>query len=259
MKHLHFEEISDTEKEEIKKVLEDSQEYSEGKIPLAYQYMFPDGKTFQALQDENGFGRLLVVKKEKIIFDFSKLVPSDVKFVTPTYFEKHPDDTAGNDWFREHGGWGAHLLWKKIFCGELKDPRQILNILHEAGHINNNNEEEFRVRKHLVHSAASNAGELQNFIAVDKKLAKLTSIMERKAWAWALTAAKKISRETGVDFCHLFSNFQDIKNYIRDCLRPYRSSREWIIRGGFDENFYKEMEKLFDRWKYVPGAEEQKT
>lgn len=243
------------EKEYIQKEAEQrytpSEEFLDGEKPLEYNFKFSTGEKFIAVQSNRGGGIIVIERSGKKIFDFADILPEGYKFVTPTYFKKHPNerhllDYTDNDW-RESS------KRKLIFLGEFKSPQDILILLHEIGHATSSGaEEDAKIRERLEddYYESLSSKDAVSKVLVSEEKAKIISKSERQAWAWALKSIRKIQKETGVDFKSLFSSFSDIKQYIDSALATHRRSFEWIIKDSYDEDFYKELQTYFDRWQY---------
>ena len=61
-----------------------AEEYLTGERKFEYFFEFPDGKKFEAFQDEDGIGHIIIKRSEKVVFDASDFLPAGFKFVTPT-------------------------------------------------------------------------------------------------------------------------------------------------------------------------------
>lgn len=257
MEKLHFEKRTDEAKKKFEDDFFSRPEYIAGEKPFEYQHVFSSGESLKAFQDEEGAGHVVIQRDGKTIFDFSSLLPPDFIMAAPKYFQTFPEKEEFDD---PIGRWSASLDLnrKLILLGEFISPKNILSLLHEIGHINADSPKEKKERQGLLLDVSADFIDLSK-LSSEKKLIRLKSKMERRAWAWAISAMRKVQKETGIPLSEIFPAFSDLKKFINDQMGGYRRHHEWIIRGGFDENFYKEMEKLFDRWKYTPDTEKQKT
>ncbi len=257
MNKLHFEKMTPEARKKFKDEYFSRPEYIDGKVPFEYKHTFSSGEVLEAFQDEEGIGHVIIQRDGKTIFDFSKFLPPDFLLVTPKYFQKFPKK---KQLFDSIGEWEANFNRRLIFLGDFKSLKDILSLLHEIGHMENNTPEDTEDRRRLlVGSPDDDFSVLPRAVSSEKKLAKLHSKIEREAWAWAIFAIRKAERDTGIKLSEIFPKFSDLKKYINDCLGGYRRSHEWIIKEGHDEDFYKAMEKLFDRWKYSSAVENKKA
>ena len=82
-----------------------------------------------------------------------------------------------------------------------------------------------------------------------EKEAKLRSISERQAWAYALRALRDMQRQ-GIDTQEIFPDFHSVKDELDSYLGSY--SRRYaldILRR--DPSFYEELKELFDRGRNI--------
>lgn len=230
-----------------------SEEFLEGKKPFEYDFKFSTGEKFIAVQSNRGGGIITIERNSKEIFDFANILPKNYKFVTPTYFKKHPKEEGLFDYVDTD--WRETPKRKLILLGEFKSPQDVLTLLHEIGHAATpGTEEDMRTREQLeddYYEALSNKDTVSKVLFSEEK-AKIISRSERWAWAWALKNMRKIQEKTGADFKSLFPSFSDVRRYINDCLASHRRSFEWIIKDSYDKDFYKELQTYFDRWQYGP-------
>lgn len=228
-----------------------SPEFIDGEIPLEYRYTFPGGEEFRVRQDDSGKGIITLEKDGRIVFDFASLLPEQWRFVTPIYFKKHPD----RKWHNMYIPWTFNLEHKLIMLGDFKTPQDILGLLHEMGHAESTTMEDLESR----HNCAKQAFSIRKQgkappVSLEEEYARITSKIERLAWAWAVRIMKDIQAFAGVNLRSLFPKFANLKKYINDQLATYRRDYEHIITSGEDEDFYKKLQTYFDRWQYEkPG------
>ncbi|MEK7087190.1 MAG: hypothetical protein AAB958_00615, partial [Patescibacteria group bacterium] len=229
-----------------------SEEFLEGEKPFEYNFKFHTGEEFNARQSNRGGGIITIERNGETIFDFKNILPEGYKFVTPTYFKKHPDERYLLDYVDTD--WRESPKRKLIFLGEFKSPQDVLLILHEIGHAFTETEEEFKIREQIeegIHKASEDRDIILETL-MSEEGAKMASKAERNAWAWSLRTMRKIQQEIKADLKSLFPKFSDLKRHINDYLATHRRSYEYIIAQGYDEDFYKELQKFFDRWQYGP-------
>jgi len=247
-KNLKFE-APHVEREEYRRH-KPSQEFLDAETPFEYNFVLPGGEKLEAFQSKRGGGSIVIKRGNEVVLDFSELLPEGFKFVTPTYFKKHPKDSSLFDYF--DNSWGASMTRKMILLGELKKPQDLLTLFHEIGHSHDDSSEDVEELERIgsIEEELATTKDLEYKVLLSEDLAKLKSKKERKAWAGALRILRKIQRESGVDLRSLFPTFDDLKKYMNEALATYRRSHEWIIKQGYDEGFYKELQRLFDRWQY---------
>jgi len=110
-------------------------EFTRGEVPLKYSYTFSKGERLDVSQDENGIAYIGITRGEKSIFDASRLLPPDFKFVTPTYFIKSIKEYRLEDYHYNTSGWAVSPDRKMVLVGEFRSPRDLLTLLHEIGHV----------------------------------------------------------------------------------------------------------------------------
>lgn len=267
MKNLRFEKSFKGSKQEAEQEIQEAKEsqrirdFTEGKIPFEYHYNFPAGGELMATTDQNGIGQVGITKAGKV-FDFVSLLPAGYKFVTPAYFKKHPDEETLFDYFG--GTWANRHDGKVVLLGEFQSPKDILIFLHEIGHARGDKPEETAAHEKLEREisdisiskaieedkAKSERIKTEYEILLDEDLAKVLSKVERRAWANAILMLRQIQKDTGVDMKAIFPDFTSVKNYVNNCLGSYRRSYEWVVKEGYDPDFYKELQQYFDRWQY---------
>jgi len=283
MEKLRFE-IGDSPKEKEEQRRRDEEEFRrtrdfcEGRIPFEYRYEFPEGGELIATTDQNSIGHIGILNKGKV-FDFASLLPNGYRFVTPDYFKKHPEEETLMDYFG--GTWATRNKGQVVLLGEFETPRDLLIFLHEIGHARGDTSEEIKLHEKLDRDLWDETMKKEidkdkdtYYRSIDKgweriksemevllteDLAKTLSSAERRAWANAVRMLRQVQKETGVDMKAIFPNFESVKKYIDRCLGSYRRSYEWIIKGGYDPDFYKELGQLFDKWQYVKSSESEKS
>ncbi len=237
--------------------------FVDGKIPFEYNYEFPGGEKLEAVTGQDGQGHITIFKEGKNIFDFASLLPRDYKFVTPEYFKKHPKKETMMDYFC--CTWATRHEGKVVFLGEMQSPQDVLMLLHEIGHARADRPEEDRIREELEHELhkeiMKNKTEKPDIkvrdriksayeVLINEDMAKILSVAERRAWAEAIKMMKNIQKDTGADFRAIFPDFASVKKYVNWALGSYRRGYEWVIKEGHDPDFYKELQRYFDRWQY---------
>jgi len=262
---LRFEQVSSEEEYKKKREQYRMIDFADGKIPFEYHYIFPSGEKLEATTDQDGCGHIEITKEGKVIFDFANLLPQDYKFITPAYFQKFPEeetffDYLGNTWAIRHQD-------KLVLLGEIQSPRDILSLLHEIGHARVDKPEEIHTCEELdkefykelnqekkeekTHSKKPRYRKKSDYeVLINEEIAKTLSTVERRAWAETIRMFRKIQKDTGIDFHNIFPSFSSMKNYVHEKLSSYRRSYEWIITQGYDPDFYKELQRYFDRWQY---------
>ncbi len=261
---LRFERILPWEKErQEKEEFDRVMKFAEGKIPFEYHYEFPGGEKLEAVTGQDGQGHIAIFKEGKNIFDFASLLPKDYKFVTPEYFKKHPEEETLGDYLG--CTWGTRHGDKVIDLGEFESPQYVLMLLHEIGHARVDKPEETKIHEQLE---ADLMGEITSEaikkpdikvrdriksdyeVLINEDMAKTLSVAERRAWAEAIKMMKNIQKDTGADFRAIFPDFASVKKYVNWALGSYRRGYEWVIKEGHDPDFYKELQRYFDRWQY---------
>lgn len=244
MEKLRFEPEHVARKAESK--FKPSEEFLSAERPLEYNLpLSTKGGRIEVSQSGRGGGKILITRDRETVFDIATLLPPGYRLVTPQYFKNHPKDASLFDYL--DSSWAHCPERKMILLGEFRGPEDILSVLHEIGHAYDGDKESnkkiFEIDDELVVSK-----DLTYKVLLTEELAKLKSKRERFAWAWALRALRKIQKETKIE--PLFATVEDLKRYVHECLASYRRNHEWVLREGHDEEFYKELQKLFDRWQY---------
>ena len=222
-----------------------------GELSFDFNFSFPNGIKIEGHQDKKGIGHVRIRGEKKIIFNAEELLPSGWKFVTPAYFEKSPEEETLDDYLFDT--WSTSYDRKLILLGQMDSPKEILTLLHEIGHSINDSLEDLKIMKQLLEEkkAVKNRKDLVYKTLLGEEEAKISSKVERRAWAYAIKMLKKIAREADIDLDLFFANFNDLKRFINDSLATYRRPYETIITKGYDKEFYKELQKYFDRWEYA--------
>jgi len=234
-------------------------DFVEGHRPFAVEYDLPDGKRLEGFQDEGGVAHLVIKEGDDIVLDFGEFLPEGFRFITPMYFEKNPEEEALTDYLMGDM-WASDPERKIIKMGEFEFPQDILTLLHELGHANNDTIEELKEMQKIEDEAWELRKEQEEHeeeekdrayeILLEEDHVKELSRIERRAWAWALTTVRRLHQERGIDLRGLFSDFEELQDYVNNALGSYRRSYEWIVFEGHDPDFYKELQQLFDKWQY---------
>lgn len=224
---------------EISKELEPRKEYVEGVLKLDYSYRFPTGEVLEATES-NGEAKIVIKRKGEIIVDFNKLMPLGGRLLTPSYWssETRAADKEGNigNW----GGGGRSL--PTILVGDMRDPRSIFALLHEMGH--------------TWRSGVPRVPYTQTAIETE-------SGEERKAWAKAISLARQIKKDSGLNLFNVFEDSVQFQKFVQLCLFNHRlKTREYL---GLDWREWLSvpwLKKLFDKGKLgriFRGLEERKN
>ncbi len=256
-KKLHFEKRSPEERAKAIQESTPRKEYREGQSPLEYHYEFPGGEKLEASQDEKGLGHIVIKRGNEIIWDADSILPKGFKFVTPTYFKKMPPEQVENIDESLIGNWAAELDRKYIMMGEFKKPQDFLGFLHEIGHARHDTPEgvaEFYKLKDELMNLESSLTPAPEYTSkktsILKEMTKTGSKIERRAWADTLQMMRQVQNDTKADLRSLFPSFKDCKQYINGCLATYRREYEELSTYFIEPDFYKELQKYFDKWQY---------
>lgn len=228
-----------------------------GEIPFQYSHIFSTGERIEAFQDKQGLGRIRIKNREGAVFNASTLLPEGWKFVTPAYFKNFPEEESLLDYVG--GGWETSHDRKLILLGKFASPQDFLLLLHEIGHAQSDTAEDIKAQeeaeRELFDIRSSKGykkeGDRSYEVLLEEDVAKLVSKMERRAWAWAVLALRRIQKDTGINAKNFFPALQDLQEYIDNCLASHRQRFDWIVK--YDLDFPKELRKMFERWgKYRP-------
>jgi hypothetical protein len=205
----------------------------------------------EATQDDDGLGYISIKKDGLDIFNADDLLPEGFKFVTPRYFEQHPDDKVSGDY--HNSSWTIENQRKLILLGEFEVPQDILGLLHELGHAHQDTgDDDIKVQKlndDRNKSRPYGRSRHKN-VEANKGIARHESQIERRAWSWAIKKFRDINNGTEADLKSIFPDRESLIEYVHDNLASYRRGYEWIIKGGHDEKFFKELQTYFDKWSY---------
>jgi hypothetical protein len=125
---------------------------------------------------------------------------------------------------------------------ELSDPKEIFALLHELGHITADDERDEDQRGEIsrLHSAQDPSNQELQMLIQD----------ERDAWARAITLARLIKREHGVDLFKLFQSPDEFMGWYRDTgLRTYEKELEERGIGSYTK------EDKVRAWQQSPNIE----
>lgn len=203
-----------------------------------YIHVFPNGKEFRVERRSDDTYQITLRGNNGGKFDFEVLLPRGYKFVSMEYIDALDDpETTWNPWFTDHKR-------KEIYVGEFEDAKDILGLLHEIGHagLEANSEER---RKWKEFFAELGMEDKLYSVLIQEEMAKLESVIERHAWAYALLAMRFLGKKFGLDSKSIFPNSSSAINYINSELKTYRETNESLIED--DPTFKDELIKLFDR------------
>lgn len=189
--------------------------------PIEYTYGFPPSKAFEVSRLPDDSLSIVLKEGKQIIFDFGSLLPKGWRFVTDEY-----------KWRK----WSANVRFKHVHVGLFEGPQDILGLLHEIGHANIDSDSQETLQ--LIKYRESGTSEEQ---------AKLESIRERRAWAFALFALRSLNRKQNLDLNQLFPTSEAARNYIDRDLRIYKEGYKHLF--GTNPTFEKELIFLFDKSK----------
>ena len=227
---------------------ENAEERSAGQESLEYSYKFPGGERFEVVKKENGEFKVSILKDKKVIFDFSSLLPSEWKLVSRDYISELNKKTSQEIPWLE---WWADHRRKLIQIGKFKIPQDLLGFFHEIGHVKNNHPKDLETLQKLedsIHDETLPVAKDKERVDFRKEQVRLTSKIERQAWAYSLMLLKKMDREFGLDTKSLFPKFAQLRSYINKDLAAYRQEfKQLVDEFKFEPTFYQELEKLFDR------------
>jgi len=71
-----------------------SEEFLDAEISFEYSFTLPGGEKLEVSQSNRGGGSVVIKRGNEVIFDIRSLLPEGYKMVTPTYFKKHPKESA---------------------------------------------------------------------------------------------------------------------------------------------------------------------
>jgi hypothetical protein len=207
-------------------------EYANGAERLEFHHQFSNGMVLTAcevsteLEGEDGIisdqdtqeqhskPRIYPVIQIKdsngqIVFDFETLLPEGYHFVVPHSFDDR-DNPMISPLLRH--GWLANPQEKYILVGDWRDPKELLALMHEIGHVQIiedprgklPSEEELAELFYIPDNDFSE--KRKDFMvnpggkeALDRFI-KALAFSERNAWAWSLRSIRKLSDTLGVDF-----------------------------------------------------------
>lgn len=225
------------------------EQYVEGKIKLDYRYKFSTGEVFMAKEGQDGGVAVLLFRDGKTIFNFQTLLPERGYFVTPSYIQKliHQGTLDGAP--KEFkGGWEAFPALGVVNIGDMHNPKEIFNLLHEIGHTHETREQL------LKQSIGVTVNNVPLPIVLKKKseanVANNKSKQERNAWAWTLRMARKIQKECGVDFFEVFKSRADFEELLYGSLVTYRA--------GIGEDLVEKNQGKSSFWSWKPQPEDLK-
>ncbi len=243
MKTENIEQHTQTEKsreiesfEPERKIFEPRKEYCEGILPLKFEHKFDDGTKLIA-EEEKGIATIILKIGNEIIFNFSDLLPEDYKFVTPA-FARNTENENLKQQFEEGDIWAITTDEKLVLIGDWQDPRDVITLLHEIGHANQNMEAKKAIEKKLEISANTVFGikkQNEQSIATAAKthmksireFVSENSKLERGAWAYALNKFREIQKEKDIDLKSIFPSLASLKAFIYPCLKSYRLHHEF--------------------------------
>lgn len=162
-----------------------------------FEHTFSNGAKLIVEQGENQKASVRIEGKKKI--DFNDLI-------APGYAFKISEE--------ENRSESINPISKKITIGIWTSPKDLLGLLHEIGHSFQPYLTEMVREKHF----GPQLTEVQQM--------KRESKSERDAWAIALKIMKKLQKELGFPIIReIFSSLEEIREYIRSCLKEYREER----------------------------------
>lgn len=201
---------------------------------------FGDSNSWEINTLENGELRISLTAGEKEALDFSKFIPENFKFVDHKLASK-----LRNSAFSKKPNWCTNFEHNFIEIGPIESPKEILMLLHELGHVKNDLRSTERMQ--MLNLGSLSSGD------VKKQYVKISSVMERRAWAYAVREIRMLKKNNELDLKAIFPNFRELKNYIDSCLYTYREDPA-VYTLKDDPSFEKEIKKLYDRWQYAGGG-----
>jgi hypothetical protein len=212
-------------------------------------YEVSDGSTFKAMQRTNEDVSIVIEKNGKNIVDFNQ-------FLAPGYKYIIPDGKAWNEIKNLKGG-EIYRPEEMMICTQLKyinvgvfneGKKDILGILHEAGHTHYNIDDRNRylnINYKEVCCAFDKENEAKEWVLLRSK-------QEREAWFLALKNARKIRIGDNSLLKELFDSVNDVKEYINKSLKGNRELTLLLLPHSdmYSKNFNDYLETLFNKQKY---------
>lgn len=214
---------------------------------VLFEYRFLSGNVFKVKANEDSTLSARFYLGNKMIFDFSSLLPEGWVFADEKYAEIKAREISFDR--KINPGWKVLPELKIIqFFLFLSGPKGLMSILHEIGHARND-KDAFEKRKQFSEEIenAKRQKSIDLEIAISKKEVLVVSFLERRAWAYAILTLRNILLNIGVDVGEIFPNNASLKCFCCECLETYSHCYSWIEE--HDPDFIKTLEKLFEKKK----------
>lgn len=208
-------------KKRVEKLLTARPEYRAGVLKLNFEYNFSTGEVFKAEEDEKGVAHIFIKNEEGVIVDFSNILPSGYKFVTPSFLKSHQEILS---YHNKHtsgdilNGWFMCPKDKLIVIGDLHMPEGIFALLHEIGHIYKEEDLQKSSQKDDENEAI---GE-KNIKEIYQRKIFSNSEKERSAWFVAIQIARRIKEKENIDIFEVFKTKEELTEFIYGALLTHK-------------------------------------
>jgi hypothetical protein len=233
---------------QIKKV-----NYEAGPASLEFSHTFSDGTVLDA-HSEDGNVSIVFEKDGAGIADLEEYLGDGYQMITPgklRVVEEERVDQGGQPFDYVQSKWVCYQPpeEKLLVIGHWTEPQQLLMVLHEIAHSAQDMEmlEQYRTAKIKENSHAWKEKWYltEEYKKDNVEAAKITSALERDAWARALKMLRELSDKTGVNLAkELFDTPKSLFEYIDEFLRSHKME---ALNYTFDEEAKKAIGCLFDK------------
>jgi hypothetical protein len=198
-------------------------EYAQGKEKLNYTYKFSSGEVLSASEDDEGIARIVIIRDGKEIFDFGEF--ASVKFFTPSFYIKK--EISIKKLQGREGGWANRARISEVLVGDMRDPKSILMLLHEIGHILEYRKREGKYRHEILVELWKqyNGPFTKKYKDIRREIAEELSKEEREASALGLSIARQVEKDTGINLLEGFEGLDDLQDYIYSALLHHKLIR----------------------------------
>jgi|GEM_PF-3908427 len=197
---------------------------------------------------ENGIDFVISVSEKKVELKFkkNKEVVLDLRTFVPDDVEIEQNEEK--KWNYEYGKDGE----RKIYIGKFRKADFFLSFLHEAGHANDQLENELfnDFAKKFYHKLMMKNRSIfkydPEFSDFYQEEVRQKLRLERRAWAFALWSTRKIEKELGIEIFKKIGTVKDIKNFIDSFLAELENKKIELEKKSISIFSEKELQTIID-------------
>lgn len=217
--------------------------------PFRANHTFRNGTRLIGIENKNGVPEIMFIRNGEALVDMQDYLPEGFTLTRQTNPEK---ELAANRWY-------TNLETRQINVGDMSDPRALLSLLHEIGHVHTDWEEQ-QVATAVQHETTADESDASPEARREsaKKVMQMWAAEERGPWAYAVLKLREIAEKADFEVDELFASSDELRSFIHNHLETYRRVQAEKYRKLFSrEEFLEFAEELWDAF-HGKGVTEKK-